>query len=174
VSGHVRPTPAASGHTAALPTEELLNRLRHDPEAPWGEYGPSGLTARRLGILLAEYGIRSANIRFPDGTQRKGFTRLDFADAWARYCPAPTEAGRPLGEDPSHPSQPHLPSSERDGLPPWRRRPQPYVHHSRARGRLPLRADDRRAAGPTRSTSRPACRRTLLSARPASPGTSTS
>lgn len=109
----------AFGDTAALPTEELLNRLRHDPEAPWGEYGPSGLTARRLGILLAEYGIRSANIRFPDGTQRKGFTRLDFADAWARYCPAPAEAGGPAGEDPSHPSQPHQSSSERDGLPPW-------------------------------------------------------
>ena len=98
----------AFGDAAALPTEELLNRLRHDPEAPWGEYGPAGLTARRLGILLAEYGIRSANIRFPDGTQRKGFSRLDFADAWSRYCPVP-----------SHPSQPHPPSSERDGLPLW-------------------------------------------------------
>lgn len=102
----------AFGDAAALPTEELLTRLRHDPEAPWGEYGSAGLTARRLGILLAEYGIRSANIRFPDGTQRKGFTRSDFADAWARYCPAPTA-------DPSHPSQPHQPSSERDGLPHW-------------------------------------------------------
>jgi hypothetical protein len=112
----------AFGDAAALPTEELLNRLRQDAEAPWGEYGPTGLSARRLGILLAEYGIRSANIRFPDGIQRKGFTRLDFTDAWTRYCPpaaAPT-GGRPdAGDDPSHPSQPHQPSSARDGLPPW-------------------------------------------------------
>jgi uncharacterized protein DUF3631 len=104
----------AFGDAAALPTEELLNRLRHDPEAPWGEYGPAGLTARRLGILLAEYGIRSANIRFPDGTQRKGFTRLDFTDAWSRYCPPVAPAG-----DPSQPSQAHQPSSARDGLPLW-------------------------------------------------------
>src|SRR5699024_3552875 len=102
----------AFGDAAALPTEELLNRLRHDPEAPWGEFGAAGLTARRLGILLAEYDIRSANVRFPDGTQRKGFTRLDFTDAWSRYCPPPAV-------DPSHPSQPHPPSSARDGLPPW-------------------------------------------------------
>jgi hypothetical protein len=107
----------AFGDATALPTEELLNRLRHDPEAPWGEYGPNGLTARRLGIMLAEYGIRSANIRFPDGTQRKGFTRLDFTDAWSRYCPdAPARAREPAA-NPSQPSQPHL----LDPLPPRHR-----------------------------------------------------
>ncbi|WP_242425151.1 DUF3631 domain-containing protein, partial [Frankia sp. EI5c] len=62
-----------------------------------------------------EYGIRSANIRFPDGTQAKGYDRAAFTDAWARYCPPedlPTEV-------PSHPSQASPRWSERDGYPPW-------------------------------------------------------
>jgi len=92
-----------------MSTEDMLSRLREDREAPWAELGPTGITARRLGTLLGEYGIRSANTRFPDGTQRKGYARTDFADAWDRYCPA----------DPSQPSQPQQPSSARDGNQPW-------------------------------------------------------
>ena len=102
----------AFGDAPALPTEELLNRLRHDPEAPWGEYGPAGLTARRLGIMLAEYGIRSANIRFGDGTQAKGYQRADFTDAWERYCPRPIhpvpDPETATGEGGSRPSRPSL------------------------------------------------------------------
>ena len=47
----------------------------------------------RLGAMLREYDIRSANIRFgePIG-QAKGYYRADFTDAWARYCP-PTRRG---------------------------------------------------------------------------------
>jgi Protein of unknown function (DUF3631) len=96
----------AFGDETALPTDELLARLRDDREAPWVELGPAGITARRLGALLGEYGIRSANIRFPDG-QRKGYTRADFTDAWQRYCPAEG--------DPSQPSQVDRRSSTRDG-----------------------------------------------------------
>lgn len=87
----------------ALPTTVLLERLREDPEAPWAEYGGTGLTARKLGMLLAEYDIRSAIIRFgqPYG-QLRGYHRADFIDAWNRYCPGP----QPVAEgDPSHPSQ---------------------------------------------------------------------
>jgi Protein of unknown function (DUF3631) len=96
---------AAFGDADALPTTTLLTRLRADPEAPWCDHGPDGITARRLGILLADYDIRSANIRFgePIG-QVKGYFRADFADAWARYCPPP------LGYA-FHPSQPSPPSS---------------------------------------------------------------
>lgn len=113
---------AAFGDAPALPTEELLTRLRHDPEAPWGEFGPAGLTARRMGLMLAEYGVRPAKARFPDGTQRRGFTRADFADAWSRYCPTELDqggTGTGADPDPSQPSQPELPSSARDGSPPW-------------------------------------------------------
>jgi len=45
---------------------------------------------RHLQLLLRDYGISSANIRFKNGTQRKGFTRAQFLDAWARYCPPTT------------------------------------------------------------------------------------
>ena len=95
----------AFGDADALPTTTLITRLRADPEAPWCDHGPDGITARRLGILLADYDIRSANIRFgePIG-QVKGYYRVDFTDAWDRYCPPP------LGH-PSYPSHPSPPSS---------------------------------------------------------------
>ncbi len=88
---------AAFGTTDALPTTTLIDRLRSDPEAPWCDHGPEGITAKRLGTLLREYDIRSATIRFgePIG-QVKGYYRADFADAWQRYCPpSPGEASHP-------------------------------------------------------------------------------
>jgi hypothetical protein len=72
----------------ALPTAVLLDRLKTDPDSPWLEYGPSGLTASKLATLLREYDIRPANIRFTDGPQAKGYKRADFTDAWTRYCSA--------------------------------------------------------------------------------------
>ncbi|UQA91537.1 DUF3631 domain-containing protein [Streptomyces halobius] len=80
---------AAENDPAVLGTKRLLEHLNADKEAPWAEYGPNGLTARALQLLLKPYGISSANRRFPDGTQAKGFARNQFLDAWARYCPAP-------------------------------------------------------------------------------------
>ncbi|WP_222854231.1 DUF3631 domain-containing protein [Fodinicola acaciae] len=77
----------AFGVDTALSTAALLDRLKANPEAPWSEYGPNGLTAMRLGNILREYEIRSGNIRFPDGKQAKGYQRVDFNDAWKRYCP---------------------------------------------------------------------------------------
>ncbi|MFG2002087.1 DUF3631 domain-containing protein [Spirillospora sp. NPDC048911] len=76
----------AFGTDAALPTAVLLDRLKADPEAPWGDYGPNGLTAMKLGTILREYDIRSDTIRFQTG-QAKGYRRTDFLDPWARYCP---------------------------------------------------------------------------------------
>ncbi len=90
----------------AIPTAVLLERLRRDPEAPWGDYGPSGLTAMKLGKLLREYDIHSANIRFPGLGQAKGYHRADFTDAWTRYCP--TTPDRPPGEGASRPNRPSL------------------------------------------------------------------
>jgi hypothetical protein len=80
---------AAFGEAEALPTTALLARLRSDPEAPWGDHGPAGINAMRLGSMLREYDIRSANIRFGEPIGRvKGYYRDDFTDAWARYCPS--------------------------------------------------------------------------------------
>jgi hypothetical protein len=103
---------AAFSADEALPTAVLLDRLKADPEAPWTAYGPAGLTAMRLGVMLRDYDIRSTTIRFPTG-QAKGYQRSDFADAWTRYCPAETDrAGKPY-----QPYQPSQPRSERYGLP---------------------------------------------------------
>ncbi len=104
----------AFGTDTALPTADLLERLKADPEAPWADYGPNGLTAMKLATVLREYEIRSGNIRFLDGTQAKGYQRADFTDAWARYCPAPDtsdtpeNAEMPLFEGGSRPSRPSL------------------------------------------------------------------
>lgn len=75
----------------ALPTAVLLERLKADPEAPWATHGASGLTPMKMGNLLRDFEIRSANIRFTTG-QAKGYTRSDFTDAWNRYCPEPKTA----------------------------------------------------------------------------------
>jgi hypothetical protein len=84
----------AFGAATALPSNVLAQRLRADEESPWQEMpAPGGLTVRRLAALLREFDITPKNHRWEDGTQSKGYTRDDFADAWARYCPEPAENG---------------------------------------------------------------------------------
>ncbi len=78
---------AAFGHLDALPTTVLLDRLKADPEAPWAEYGGTGLNAMNLGKLLREYDITSGNIRFPAPVgQVKGYQRAVSA-VGRRSCP---------------------------------------------------------------------------------------
>lgn len=92
---------AAENDPAVLGTKRLLEALNADKEAPWAEYSSNGLTPRGLQMLLKPYGISSANRRFPDGTQAKGFARNQFLDTWARYCPEPkppAEPARPAAE----------------------------------------------------------------------------
>ena len=93
----IRSVFAEHGDPLHMPTETLLHALKSDPEAPWHEYGPQGLTARGLQILLKDYEISSTNRRFPDGTQRRGYARAAFTDAWNRYCPAPEPVAPPPG-----------------------------------------------------------------------------
>ncbi|MFH9353504.1 DUF3631 domain-containing protein [Kitasatospora sp. NPDC017646] len=88
---------AAGGNPDALSTEHILTALKADSEAPWAECGPTGLSARGLQLLLKDYGVSSANIRFDRDTQRKGFTRNSFLDAWSRYCPEPAEQSAGTG-----------------------------------------------------------------------------
>ena len=78
----------SAGDPESLTTDQILFTLNGDPEAPWGEEGRGGLNPRGLGAMLREYGIGSGNVRIADGTQRKGYNRNKFADAWRRYCPA--------------------------------------------------------------------------------------
>jgi hypothetical protein len=77
----------SAGDPESLTTDQILFALNGDPEAPWGEEGRGGLNPRGLGAMLREYGIGSGNVRIADGTQRKGYNRNKFADAWKRYCP---------------------------------------------------------------------------------------
>ena len=98
----------AFGAHEAIPTSVLLDRLKTDPEAPWAEYGGSGLTAVRLGALLREYDIRPDTIRFTTG-QAKGYRRAAFVDAWTRYAP---EVIPEAGAEPYQPYQPYHSSSE--------------------------------------------------------------
>lgn len=111
----------AFGTDTALPTAVLLERLKADPESEWCEYGPNGLTPMKLGAMLREYDIRSSNIRFPNGTQAKGYHRADFLDAWARYCPTvePVPEGPegdvvPFGIG-SRPSRPRIITADQSG-----------------------------------------------------------
>lgn len=105
---------AIFGDQSALSTSELLRQLNADAEAPWSDYSTNGLTPAKLSKLLAEYDIKSANIRFPDGSQVKGYRRADFLDAWARYCPELAPA-----DDASPPSQASHPSAQRDAPDLW-------------------------------------------------------
>ncbi|MCX2728935.1 DUF3631 domain-containing protein [Saccharopolyspora sp. NFXS83] len=102
----------AFGDQYEIASGELIRQLNADPEAPWRDYGAQGLTQAKLARLLGEFDIRSGNVRFPDGSQSKGYRRADFLDAWTRYCPPP-------GGEPSRPSQASPPSSTRDALHPW-------------------------------------------------------
>ncbi|MFJ8432013.1 DUF3631 domain-containing protein [Kitasatospora sp. NPDC094019] len=77
----------AAGDPDSVTTDQLLFTLNGLDEAPWAESARGGLTPRGLGSMLREFGITSGNVRLGDGTQRKGYTRHKFLDAWRRYCP---------------------------------------------------------------------------------------
>ncbi|NEA73213.1 DUF3631 domain-containing protein [Streptomyces sp. SID13588] len=82
----------------SLCSEELVHQLRLDEESPWAELGRGGLTTRDLGRLLRGYDIRPGNVRLANGTQRKGYTRNKFLDAWRRYCPTVHPVGGPQAD----------------------------------------------------------------------------
>lgn len=109
---------AAHSNPGAIKTSVLLDGLKDIEDAPWADWGRNGLTARKLGDLLREYGITSGNVRFEDGSQAKGYLRVKFSDAWSRYCaPVPVP-------EPSQPSQAHQPSSPPGRIdPPGRNEP---------------------------------------------------
>jgi hypothetical protein len=86
----------AFSHTTAdrLSTQELLKELVRIETSPWSEadrgkpLSPFGLSRQ-----LHPFGIRPKDIRFGDAT-RKGYFRVDFEDAWARYLPVESERGQ--------------------------------------------------------------------------------
>jgi hypothetical protein len=75
-----------------LPSGELVGALVAKEETPWGDLKGKPLDARSLASRLRPYGIRSHNIRLPDGKVPKGYERTDFSDAWGRYIRTPEKA----------------------------------------------------------------------------------
>jgi hypothetical protein len=72
-------------------TSTLLERLHNRDESPWLHMGRTGrpLNDRKLADMLHEYDIKSRDVKI-DGTNRKGYQREDFEDAFRRYLePAP-------------------------------------------------------------------------------------
>jgi hypothetical protein len=67
-----------------VPTQDLLERLLADDEAPWGDLRGRRLDARKLAGMLSQYGIKSTGLRVGNSTP-KGYKRDAFYDAWARY-----------------------------------------------------------------------------------------
>src|SRR5262249_16008335 len=66
----------------------LVARLIADPERPWAEYNRGKpITQRQVAKLLGTFGIISVNVRPHAGPQGKGYHRVDFEEAWERYCP---------------------------------------------------------------------------------------
>ncbi|GAA1044945.1 hypothetical protein GCM10009566_67380 [Streptomyces murinus] len=86
------------GDKEALRSQDLLAALLQDAEAPWAEYGTKGLNAYHLANLLRDFGISPANHRFENGRQAKAYSRNQFLDAWARYCPDPAPPAPAAGE----------------------------------------------------------------------------
>lgn len=72
-----------------IPTEALLGRLWRFPESPWATWHHGKpLTPRGLSKLLRPYGIRPKQV-WVEGTNKHGYLRKDFADAWRRYLVTP-------------------------------------------------------------------------------------
>jgi hypothetical protein len=78
-------------------TAELLDRLNTLDEAPWGAWNDgSGMKPRELANKLRPFEVSSRDIRTKSGT-RKGYSRDDLEDAWARYLPS-ADAKRDMGD----------------------------------------------------------------------------
>jgi hypothetical protein len=82
----------ARGDGDRISSAGLLAGLREDPEGPWHGYLDEHSGPRKLARRLKPYGIRSQNIRFPDGVS-KGYAKADFEDAWTRYLPSQGSVG---------------------------------------------------------------------------------
>lgn len=76
------------GDRDAMATQDLLEALNADEEAPWGSingYG-RGLDAYKLASMLRPFGVQSKSKRF-GVLNLRGYERSSFHDAWCRYVP---------------------------------------------------------------------------------------
>jgi hypothetical protein len=79
------------GPISKITYKDLMKELIEDPEKSWDTYNRGKpITMRQVTKQLAPYGIKSKTIRFGYDTE-KGFEAEQFADAFARYLPAPSQ-----------------------------------------------------------------------------------
>ncbi len=72
----------------ALYSATILEALHKLDEAPWADWYGHPLRARELANLLRAYQVRPRDVReHGTGPQRKGYTRADLYEPWARYVP---------------------------------------------------------------------------------------
>ncbi|MGU1535848.1 DUF3631 domain-containing protein [Pseudomonas aeruginosa] len=70
---------------------DLLEALIADEEAPWATWNRGKpMSPRQLSAKLAEFGIKSKQVRIGVDSGRKGYEKADFVEAWHRYLPAAT------------------------------------------------------------------------------------
>lgn len=85
-----------------LATSLLIEQLVGDEEAPWATWNKGRpMSARQLGARLAEFRIKSKNLRTTEGIV-KGYDLADFKDAFTRYL---FSAENPVSS--ATPLQPH-------------------------------------------------------------------
>jgi hypothetical protein len=78
------------GQTGAdvLYTTTILDALHKLEDAPWPDWYGHPLATRDLAKLLRPYQVRAKNVReHGTGAPRKGYTRADLHEPWARYVP---------------------------------------------------------------------------------------
>jgi hypothetical protein len=72
----------------ALYTTTILDALHKLEDAPWPDWYGHPLATRDLAKLLRPYQVRAKNVReHGTGEPRKGYTRADLHEPWARYVP---------------------------------------------------------------------------------------
>jgi hypothetical protein len=109
----------------ALYTSSILEALHKLDDSPWGDWYGHPLATRDLAKLLRPYQVESKNVRERGtGVPRKGYTRADLHDAWARYVPLPPlqplqppePAGQPRNEHVADRQPPAATSATPPGL----------------------------------------------------------
>jgi Protein of unknown function (DUF3631) len=104
----------------ALYTTSILDALHKLEDAPWADWYGHPLASKDLSKLLRPFDVRPKDVREAGGANRKGYTRADLHQPWARYVPRhprhPRHDDEPAaqpGHDPvaDHPQPPATPAT---------------------------------------------------------------
>lgn len=69
-----------------MTTQDILDALNGDEEAPWGTFKGKKLDPYQLASMLRPFGVKPKALRIGDLSLR-GYERSSFHDAWCRYVP---------------------------------------------------------------------------------------